>query len=217
MITIIGTNHVSHDSLKLVDKAKDADIMALELDRGRLHALISKQKTSRSPAVIKQMGVAGYIFLLIGGTIQQKLGKMTGLTPGSEMLHAYNLAKEKNMQVALIDQDFRITMKKFSKMKVRHKLKIFRELFRPAPKDLRFNPTKIPNQEVIKKAMHYMKERLPEMHKVLVDDRNHVMAKRLAKLQLMNPDKNIAAVLGAGHVREVAELSKIYLKKLQEE
>ena len=216
MITIIGTNHISHESLKLVEKAKAADIMALELDRGRLQGLLTNQKTSKSPKVIGQIGVAGYLFLVIGGAIQQKLGKMTGLNPGSEMLHAYKIAKDNGMNIALIDQDFRITMKKFSNMKARHKLKLFKELFRPAPKELRFNPTSIPNQQIIEIAMKYMKQRLPEMYKILVDDRNHVMAKRLAYLQFTNPDKHVAAVLGAGHVQEVAQLSKNYLKKLQE-
>ncbi len=216
MITIVGTNHVSHESLKLVDKVRDADIMALELDSNRLQALLSRQKTSKSPKLISQVGVGGYLFLLIGGAIQQKLGKITGLSPGSEMLYAYELAKENGMKLALIDQDFRITMKKFSKMKTRHKLKLFREFFRPAPRNLRFSPASIPSQELIESAMDYMKLRLPEMHKILVDDRNHVMAERLAYLQYNNPDKNIAAILGAGHVKEVARLSKNYIKKLRE-
>lgn len=216
MITIIGTNHISEESLKRVEHVRNADIIALELDRPRLEGLLSGKTSSKNPAVIGQIGLAGYLFTLIGGFIQRKLGKVTGISPGSEMLRAYNIAMEEKKKVALIDQDIRITMKNFSKMKARHKFKLLAQIFRPAPKEFRFNPKTIPKDELIEKIMKYMKQELPELYKVLIDDRNHVMAKRLAHIQFTNPDKNIAAVLGAGHVKEVAILSKNYLKNLHD-
>lgn len=213
MITIIGTNHISAESLKKVEEVKNADIVALELDRPRLEGLLSGKNSSKNPAIISQIGMAGYLFTLIGGFIQRKLGKITGISPGSEMLKAYNIAKDEKKKIALIDQDIRVTMKNFSKMKAKHKLKLFSQLFKPAPKEFRFNPKTIPKSELIEKIMNYMKQELPELYKVLIDDRNHVMAKRLAHIQFTHPDKDIAAVLGAGHVKEVVLLSKNYLNK----
>lgn len=217
MIQIVGTSHISKESIDRINVHIDtADIVALELDSNRLQALLSKQKTSKNPVLIGKIGLLGYLFLVIASGLQQKLGKITGLTPGSELLHAYKTAAKKNLQVALIDQDVRITLNKLSRMKLKHKLSLLKEMFKPAPKNLRFDIRTIPDEEVITTAMNYLKKVSPPMHKILVDERNHVMAQKLAILQHKFPDKKILAVIGAGHAKEVATLATKYINQINQ-
>lgn len=57
-----------------------------------------------------------------------------------------------------------------------------------------------------------MKKRYPSVYRVLVEERNIYMAKRLANIATHYPDANIIAVVGAGHEQEIAKLLKSYVK-----
>src|SRR3989338_2702256 len=116
-LTIIGTSHIARQSLKDVEEAiikKNPDIIALELDKKRLYSLIHKPEGKISIYSIRRIGLKGYIFSLIGAWAERKLGKMVGVSPGSEMKNAINLAKKGRMEIALVDQDIEITLKRFS-------------------------------------------------------------------------------------------------------
>jgi len=56
-----------------------------------------------------------------------------------------------------------------------------------------------------------LKKRYPKIYKVLVDDRNRYMAKKLAKIVMKEPNKKILAVVGAGHKKELEEFVYKYL------
>ncbi|MEM4247380.1 MAG: TraB/GumN family protein, partial [Candidatus Woesearchaeota archaeon] len=62
------------------------------------------------------------------------------------------------------------------------------------------------------KMIRQVKKRYPNIYRVLVTERNNVMAKNLAHLMQTNPEKNIAAVIGAGHEKELLQLIKNELK-----
>ena len=76
-IKLLGTSHISKQS---VDEIKQEienytpDIVAVELDQQRAIALLSEQKNKVSITQILQIGVKGYLFVKIGGYVQQKLG-----------------------------------------------------------------------------------------------------------------------------------------------
>ena len=48
-----------------------------------------------------------------------------------------------------------------------------------------------------------VKDRYPNVYKVLIEERNNVMIKNLRKLAQKYPEKKILAVMGAGHKEEV--------------
>ena len=68
--------------------------------------------------------------------------------------------------------------------------------------------TKVPSRTFIKKAIKEVKQRYPNLYKVLVEERNQVMAERLSHLIKTFPDKNILAIMGAGHEIEILNLIK---------
>ena len=94
-LTIIGTSHISVESIKEVQSKIlkiRPDIIALELDSKRFYALTAKNKKI-SLSDIKKIGLKGYLFNLIGSYLERKLGKLVGISPGSEMLEAIRIAK----------------------------------------------------------------------------------------------------------------------------
>lgn len=210
---IIGTSHISRDSVNEIKrKALDLnpDIVAVELDKHRLNALMSDAKPDYSIRNISKIGFKGYMFAVIGGYIQRKLGDIVGVKPGSDMRTAVKFAQENHKMLALIDQDINITLKKLSKnIKFKEKMRFVSDLltgwFRPR---MKINISKVPEDELIRKLMGILKKNYPNTHYTLVEERNKIMSKRLAKLMRENPDKKILCVIGAGHKEEMLEMVK---------
>jgi len=117
-IKIIGTSHIAPESLAKVEKnirEIKPGIVAIELDKKRLFALLSKKQQSISIRDIRRIGFKGWLFALIGAWAERKLGAKVGVSPGAEMLKAVALAQEVGAKTALIDQDIEVTLKRFSK------------------------------------------------------------------------------------------------------
>ena len=218
-VKIIGTSHIAKQSVNEIEDAVSLwkpDIVAVELDLQRASALMAEKKSKVSLAMILKIGVKGYVFAKIGQFVQQKLGKFVGVSPGSEMKAAMELAKQEKLKVAFIDQPIQITLKKFSKYltwkeKFRFVYDMFKGLLFPRKhmKDLgldQFDLTKVPGKEVIKKMMNMMKKTYPNVYRALVSDRNKYMVKNIIKILRKNPGKKILVVVGAGHQEGMEEL-----------
>jgi len=220
-LNIIGTSHIakqSIDSVKNTILKEKPDIVALELDKNRLYGIMHNQKRKISIADIPKIGFKGFLFSWIGSIIQKKLGDYVGVAPGSEMKTAIRLAKKQKARIALIDQNIETTLKRFSKaLTWKEKWNLLVDIFKGVVlrknelKDLnieKFDLTKVPSQEVIRKLINKMRERYPNICRVLIDERNKIMARNLSYLMKEHPEKNILAIIGAGHEEEIIELIK---------
>jgi len=219
-LTIIGTSHISKKSIKEVKEAINnlsPDIIAIELDKRRLPALLEKKKNKGKnslPSIsnIKYVGLQGYLFSLLGAWVEKKLGKITGVSPGDEMLTAYNLAKKQKIGLALVDQDIQITLKRFSKTltwkeKWNFLVDLTKAVFGFKDKRVKaFDISGVPEDELVKELINLVKQRYPSIYKVLIYERNKVISKNL--FILMQKHKKIVAVLGAGHKKDVIEMIK---------
>ena len=76
------------------------------------------------------------------------------------------------------------------------------------PKKIKNDLNKVPDEKTIKKLTKEFKKRYPSLHQVLVVDRNEAMAKNLYKLSTKEPDKQILAIIGAGHKEDILNLLK---------
>ena len=213
-ITFIGTSHISKESITLVEKTlleARPSIIALELDNSRFHALLSKKPKTSSFSSIGRLGVKGFIFGKIGALIENRLGKFSGSSPGSEMKKAILIAKEKKTLLALIDQDISITLKRISEsLTFNEKLKFIKDFiksfFIKLPKG--FDISKVPEEDKINQMSNQLKKEYPNIHKTLIIDRNIHMSKALYKLSQDNSSKDIVAIIGAGHVKGIISLLK---------
>ncbi|MBS3145719.1 TraB/GumN family protein [Candidatus Woesearchaeota archaeon] len=212
-LSIIGTSHIAAESVievgTFILKERPA-IVALELDKRRAYSMLNAEK-KLSIKDIKHLGIRIFILNLIGSWVEKKLGERVGIKPGSEMKRAVECARTADSKVILIDQDIKITLRNLVKTPVLEVIKvifdsIFGFIFR---KDaVRIDLTKVPKKVLINKILKLVKKRYPYIHKVLIDDRNKIMAKRIIKIMEIYEKEKILAVVGAGHEDEIAKMVK---------
>lgn len=219
-LIIIGTSHVAKESLDEVEqtiKSEQPDIVALELDEKRYFALLNKQTQKKKRITlydIKKVGFKGFLFSLIGAWAEKKIGKLVGVSPGSEMIKAIKLSKKNKIKLVLIDQDIEVTLKRFSqeitwKEKWNFVVDLVKSPFkRKEFESLKLDLTKVPAKSIIKKLIKKVKIRYPNLYKVLIKERNLVMASHLNALMLQYPEKKIVAIIGAGHEEDIIKLLK---------
>lgn len=222
-LILVGTSHIARQS---VDRVKAAiedykpDVVAVELDKDRYKSLLmeknnQKIKSKFSFYDVKAVGVKGFVFAMVASWGMKKLAKYIGTNPGMDMLEAVDSAKKHNTKAALIDQNIRVTLKRFSKalsMKEigRFLIDFIKGLFNPkgemekmglAEMDL----NKVPDEKTIEKMIAHMSKRYPSIHKVLVHERNIYMAKKIITMMQHEDINKVVAVVGAGHRKGMAK------------
>ncbi len=214
-LVFLGTSHIAKQSMEEVKSHMQAikpDIVALELDKKRLHALMQKGPRKIELRNIGRIGLKGFLFSLFGAWAEKKLGKLVGVAPGAEMKQAIKIAKKENIEIALIDQDIEITLRRLSKaISWREKWNFLIDILKAIflrKKEIEFDLTKVPNKKIIKELTAKLKERYPNFYRVLIEERNLAIAKNLRNLMTSKPDKKILVILGAGHIEDVVELLK---------
>lgn len=214
-LTVIGTSHIAEDSVSMVREtilAERPAVVAVELDHARLHALLSEEKPRLSLAMLRIMGITGFVFFAIASFLQRKLGKLIGAVPGREMKTAVHIAQESKIRIALIDQPLNITMSNLSRISIWEKLKLVMDLVLGTAgigtEKVKFDLTKTPSSRFVAMAMKKLKERYPGLYKALVSDRNEHMAGMLARIMKLELQSKIVAVVGAGHEGEIVRLVK---------
>lgn len=219
-IHFIGTSHIAQESIDQIThyiQTKKPKIVALELDTHRAKALKDETGPRKIPLSSSlQIGFKGYLFAKLGQYAQQKLGGSVGIQPGSEMKTAMELAAKHNIQAEYIDQPIAITLQRFSKnLTLQERLRFIKDIFaallfpkRQAKKlgihDI--NLQKVPPQELIDKMIENLRSSYPSVYKTLIEDRNRYMIKKLIHLQKENPEDEILAIVGAGHLPGMREL-----------
>ena len=209
-LVFLGTSHIAKQSLDDVKKyvqEEKPDIIALELDRKRLLALMSRTKRKIELRIIKQIGLKGFLFSLFGAWAERKLGRLVGVAPGSEMRQAVKIGKKEGIEIGLVDQDIEITLQKLSSsITWNEKLNFFIDIIKALflrKKEMEFDLSTVPDKKIIRKLTNRLKERYPNVYKVLIEERNKVIADNIKKLMDVNKDKKILVILGAGHVEDV--------------
>lgn len=214
-LMFLGTSHIARQSLNDVKNyigKEKPKIIALELDKKRLHALMQKGPRKIDLRSIRKIGLKGFLFSLFGAWAERKLGKIVGVVPGTEMKQAIKIAKKKNIEIALVDQDIEVTLRRLSqtltwKEKLNFLADIVKALF-VQKKELDFDLTKVPDKKTIKKLVDRLKDRYPNVYKVLIEERNRAIADNLKRLMSLNPNKKILVILGAGHTDDVIDILK---------
>jgi pheromone shutdown-related protein TraB len=218
-LVLVGTSHIAAESVAKVEQVildEQPAIVALELDRKRLWALLHPGRAKASFRDIRQVGLKGYLFGVIGAYVERKLGEKVGMKPGAEMLQAIRTAKKIGAHLALVDQDIEITLKRFSKeLTWKEKGRLVVDVLKGIvlrKSDFSFDLNTVPDEKLIGKMISQVKKRYPNIYRVLVTERNAVMAHNLAHLMRRFPDKLIVAIVGAGHGKDLLQLVKMNLR-----
>lgn len=221
-IRVVGTSHISSQSTQDIKKAFlefKPSIICVELDAGRLQSLLHPEQQRITIQIIRYVGIRGFLFLLIGRYAQKKLGKIVGVNPGTDMLFAVQLAKNNGLRLQLIDKRLDTVVKKLMrsitvKEYVRMVTDVFRALFSRKKQRLHVSLDKVPSGDVLATLMGLLKKRYPSFYRVLVDERNHHMARRIILTHKKNLSENILVVVGAGHKKGIADLLSQYDRRI---
>ncbi len=223
-IHIIGTSHIARQSVAQVRKyieSEKPDIVALELDKRRAISLMQQHRGVPPLSMIFQVGMFGYLFALLGNLVARRLGRLVGVNPGEEMREAMSLARKNNSQLALMDQDILLTLRRLSKaISFRDVWQFIKDIFNSIFRRKKllqdfagFDLGSVPTAKVVQVLISRIKRDYPSIYKVLIHERNVVMAHRLAALREKYPGKRVLAVMGAGHVPGVRELLRARQEK----
>ncbi|WP_457554479.1 TraB/GumN family protein [Candidatus Pyrohabitans sp.] len=203
MITVVGTAHISQESVEeVVRKIEELNpsAVAVELDEFRLRGMREQQHVPVVDLIKKNNSTVALLNILLA-FLQRRLGAEVGVKPGREMLVAIEVARQRGAQVALIDRDIRITMRRaLARMSIREKLNIARELLSSlfiSGEEIKREIGEVKKQENLLNIIASMREFSPNMYTVLVKERDAYMAAKL--LELERRYGNVLAVVGAGH------------------
>ncbi|MBN2567089.1 TraB/GumN family protein [Candidatus Woesearchaeota archaeon] len=211
-LTLIGSSHIAAGSVQEIRRIfsqTDPDIVAVELDRRRLAGLRDKAAKASGLQVLRAVGVKGFLFSLLGSWVQGRLGKVVGIEPGSEMLEAVSLAEKGGKELALIDRDILVTVSRLKAITWKEKWQFAKDLLEGVVhrrKGLPFDLRKVPPDEVVQSLLEEVRLKYPTLHRVLIDERNSHMARRLRRLLDARPDACVLAVVGAGHAEAIVAL-----------
>ncbi len=217
-IEIIGTSHIAQQSINALRRKirfEKPDIVAVELDAVRLQDLLysSKRRKIRIRD-IRHIGLFGWLFAFIGAFIQKRLGKKAGAVPGSDMKAAVISAREIGSQVALIDRNISLTIRKMSKeVPLKEKFYLvwfifFGWLFDPKETERlsKIDLKKVPGPAVVQALILDFRHKFPNIYRVLVTERDLYMVRKIRFLRKRFPEARILVVVGAGHVKGLKKL-----------
>lgn len=210
-LKIIGTAHVSKESIKEVQEAiitNEPDVVAVELDINRYQNMMAEKNGEEKQdvnirEVIKGDKVGIFLVSMFLSFLQRRIGDDLGVKPGSEMLAAIETAKEIGAKVALIDRDISLTLQRaINQMSISEKIKfvwgIITSFFSGDEID---DVESIKDGDTLNEVMEYFKEMSPKAYDVLVTERDAYMAHMLQDIEA----ENVVVVVGAGHKKGITE------------
>jgi len=208
-VVLVGTAHVSNESVELVRKTIEEempDAVGVELDAQRLHQLMDNKKWQQMDLgqIIKEGKTYLFLLNILLSNLQRQIGDDLGIKPGSEMLLAVNIAAEKKLPIALLDRDIKITLKRaMNKMGFLEKARLGYGIlggFFGFGKTLdSATIEQLKEKDVLNALMEQLSKELPSIKEVLVDERDLFIANAI----LASNAKKMVAVVGAGHLEGI--------------
>jgi len=114
-IILVGTAHVSRDSVELVEQvisSEKPDTVCVELCQSRFQSIKKKDQWLEMDImkVIKEQKTFLLLSNLMLASFQKRIGEKLGVKPGEEMIRAMDVAETTGAQVCLVDRDITITL-----------------------------------------------------------------------------------------------------------
>lgn len=204
-IIVIGTAHVSRESVELVERviaAETPDTVCVELCQPRFEAIRQKEKWQETDIlkVIREKRTSLLLSQLVMASLQRKISRKFNIVPGQEMLRAIDRAEAAGAQVVLADREIRITLlRTWRNMGFWSKVKFLPEVLISLFSTEEITEEeieKLKQQDVLELALQTIGDKLPGLKTTLIDERDLYLAHSIAQA----PGRRVVAVVGAGHV-----------------
>tara|TARA_B100001750_G_scaffold246650_2_gene269704 strand:- start:137 stop:1300 length:1164 start_codon:yes stop_codon:yes gene_type:complete len=207
-LRIIGTAHISRKSADVVRQHIDdwkPDVVAVELDEGRLSALRNPESFDEEALskVIKSGRTALVLFQSLLAVEQRKMGIEVGEQVGVDLLAAIESAEEANIPVELVDRDIQITLKRaWKRMKFFEKWRVLYSLLGDEPDEEDIDvESLLRDGDLITQLMDELRQSAPGAGSVLVDERDDYLSRSIDELRGKG---KVLAIIGAGHLDGVS-------------
>jgi pheromone shutdown-related protein TraB len=135
---------------------------------------------------------------------QRKLGLDEGQQPGAELIAAVEEAKAAGLEVALVDRDIQVTLRRaWKNMRFIEKFRVLKSLLgQDDEEEVPDVNTLLDDSDLLSSLMEELRGFSPGAGKVLIDERDEYLA---TKISALNTEKKVLAVVGAGHLAGIKE------------
>lgn len=191
-LILVGVGHVFDIKKKIEEiiEEEKPDAVAVELDFNRALVLQSKERGR---------GRVNFLYYVMA-KLQNIIAKRFSGEVGGEMISAINKARSMDIPLYYIDMDSReIINKLWSNLSFRKKISILLSSFLSLFVSRKRIEREIKNFEKDgEKTIKKFEEEMPELKRILIDERNEYMANKLR--DILNENNKVVAIVGEGHV-----------------
>jgi pheromone shutdown-related protein TraB len=221
-IILIGTAHVSKESIEEVDRAiredPPPDQVCVELDTGRYTSMTQKENWEKLDVIKVFREGKGFLLManLVLSGFQRRMGKELGVQPGEEMKAAVEAANAMGIPYAFCDREVQITLRRaWARCGFWSKCKLLASLISSAFTTEKLSEAEIENlknRSELVGMMAELAEYLPPVKKTLIDERDRYLAAKIwtSAALVSSPARRQVSVVGAGHLQGIkAHLERI--------
>ncbi|MCU7842271.1 MAG: TraB/GumN family protein [Candidatus Thiodiazotropha sp. (ex Monitilora ramsayi)] len=212
-VTLLGTAHVSRASAEQVQSllsTGDYDAVAVELCPSRYNALINPDDLAKMDLlkVVRERRVTMVMASLALGAYQQRLAEQFGIEPGAEQREAIRIAQVSRRPLLLIDREISITLKRVAgNLSWWKRFGLFAGLLGGILSKEEVSEAEIEHLkegDILETTFAEFAENRQDLYLPLIDERDRYMAARLLAEIEEKGHENILAVVGAGHLKGIA-------------
>ena len=207
-LRLLGTAHVATTSVEAVKEQIETyqpKIVGVELCKTRHDALVEGRRLDKEGLrrVIKEGKAPMVLMQAMLSAEQRRLGMNEGQEPGAELLAAVESAKAAGLEVALVDRDIQVTMRRaWKKMKWRERFRLLFSLFGEDEElDEDFDLDELlTDSDLLSTMMEDLKEFSQGAGEALIDERDRYIAE---KIMQSKTEEKMLVVVGAGHLKGI--------------
>jgi len=222
-IYLVGTAHVSKESVELVKETIEEvnpDVVAVELCQQRHDAILDQRRWNETEInrVIKEDKTYLFLMQLMLTNFQRKIGDELDVKPGSEMIEALRMAGDKNIRVALVDRDIKVSLKRaLNKTSLTEKYKLLYAMvsgmFDDGEESTAELMEQLKDKDIVTNMVEELGKEIPSFKEVLLDERDRYIADKIIDIDA----ERIVAVLGAGHIKGIRDIIESEYLRLGED
>lgn len=212
--TLLGTAHVSAESaedVRRLIRSGEFDAVAIELCDSRHHSLTNPDALGEQDLFqIFRQGKAGVVAASLAlGAFQQRLAEQSGIEPGAEMRAALEESRQAELPLLLIDRDVGVTLKRiYHNVPWWQRFSLFSGLLGSVLSRQEVSAEEIERLkegDVLESTFSEFAAESESLYTPLISERDRYMVLRLAEEAPPGRYRNVLVVIGAGHMKGMAE------------
>lgn len=212
--TLLGTAHVSAESaedVRRLIRSGEFDAVAIELCDSRHHSLTNPDALGEQDLFqIFRQGKAGVVAASLAlGAFQQRLAEQSGIEPGAEMRAALEESRQAELPLLLIDRDVGVTLKRiYHNVPWWQRFSLFSGLLGSVLSRQEVSAAEIERLkegDVLESTFSEFAAESESLYTPLISERDRYMVLRLAEDAPPGRYRHVLVVVGAGHMKGMAE------------